>query len=197
MSDALVVIETGSANLASVLAAFRRIGVVATTTADPSRVRSADRVVLPGVGAFGDVMTRLSARGVGESIVERARAGRPLLAICLGMQLLARVSDEAPGVAGLGVVDATVRRFNDVSVPQLGWNRVSAGFGALVQEGHAYFANSYYLDVRDADWTPSTTCHGRPFVSALERGPQLACQFHPELSGAWGSELMERWYRSC
>jgi glutamine amidotransferase len=198
MSGALVVIDTGSANLASVSAAFRRLGVSASITSDADRVRSADRVVLPGVGAFGDVSARLSALGLDAAIVERAEAGRPFLAICLGMQLLARTSDEAPGVAGLGIIDATVRRFSDdVSVPQLGWNRVTASAGTLVREGFAYFANSYYLDVGDADWMPSAACHGQPFVAALERGSQLACQFHPELSGAWGSALLERWYREC
>lgn len=197
-ASTLAVIETGSANLASVLAAFRRLGVDVARTRDPGVVRAADRVVLPGVGAFGDVMRRLAERGLVEAIGERVRAGRPILAICLGLQVLTRESEESPGVAGLGVLSNMVRRFPpSAKVPQLGWNRVTPDGDWLVKTGHAYFANSYRLDVGDAEWNTTWATHGAPFVAALQRGPQLACQFHPELSGAWGASLLQRWFASC
>jgi imidazole glycerol phosphate synthase glutamine amidotransferase subunit len=117
------------------------------------------------------------------------------LAICLGLQILAEESEENPGVRGLGVLPATVTRFADgLRVPQLGWNRVAAGDGArLLEDGAAYFANSFKLDNVPPGWTGATADHGGEFVAALERGPVLACQFHPELSGHWGQTLIERW----
>ena len=196
----LAVVETRSANLASVLAAFRRIGVAVVPTSDADVVRAADRVVLPGVGAFRAVMNNLVARGLADALAERVATGRPILAICLGLQLLTRDSEESPDVAGLGLVTGRVRRFPATStVPQLGWNRVESGGAAkgLVRSGHAYFANSYYLDAPVAGWTTAWATHDVRFVAAIERGPQLACQFHPELSGAWGASLLERWYAAC
>ncbi len=205
----LAVIETGSANLASVLAAFRRLGIAPTPTRDPEVARAADRVVLPGVGAFGAVMARLRERGLDEAVAERAASGRPLLAICLGLQVLAQSSEESPGVAGIGALPVTVRRFPATSkVPQLGWNQVEArggdgagvaepASGTLVRNGHAFFANSFYLGDASDGWKPAWAVHDVRFVAALQRGPQLACQFHPELSGAWGASLLERWYASC
>ncbi|HEU4996343.1 MAG TPA: imidazole glycerol phosphate synthase subunit HisH [Gemmatimonadaceae bacterium] len=199
MTPGLVVIDTGSANLASIRATFRRLGVPAATTRDPDVARRAARAVMPGVGAFGAVMARLTESGMAESIRERVEAGRPLLAVCLGLQLLARGSEEAPAITGLGVLPADARRYPRTSVvPQLGWNRVLPdNREGLVREGHAFFANSYYVDVACDGWTPSWATHDVRFVAALERGPQLACQFHPELSGAWGAALLDRWYRAC
>jgi len=195
----LAVVETGSANLASVLAAFQRMGVAAAPTRDAEDVRNADGVVLPGVGAFGDVMQRLSTRGLVDALTERFAAGRPILAVCLGLQVLATASEESPGAAGLGLISGSVRRYPASStVPQLGWNRVEPGSrNGFVRGGHAFFANSYYLDSVDDGWTAAWATHDVPFVAAIERGPQLACQFHPELSGPWGASLLERWYASC
>jgi len=195
----LGVVETGSANLASVLAALRRLGASPQLVQDADAIRRADRLVLPGVGAFGAVMSRLHVLGVAEALRERIESGRPLLAICLGFQVLAATSLESPGVAGLGVLDTVVRRLpSGVRVPQLGWNTVTASRkGCLVEGGHAYFANSYCIDAADASWTPSYTEHGVRMVAAVERGAQLACQFHPELSGRWGVDLLNRWWTRC
>ena len=106
---------------------------------------------------------------------------------------------ESPGVAGLGVLDAVVRRLPPtVCVPQLGWNSVAtAASGGMVEGGHAYFANSYYIDAVSGSWTPSFAEHGVRMVAAVERDAQLACQFHPELSGRWGAALLERWWARC
>jgi len=197
--DPLAVVRTGSANLASVLAAFERLGVPVTLTEDGDVVRRAARVVLPGVGAFGAVMRRLATLGLADAIAERVTAGAPILAVCLGLQLFARASDESPGVAGLGILSGTVRRFSrPTKVPQLGWNGVVADARAqLLQPGYAYFANSYYLEDVDDGWSPTWASYDVRFVAAAERGSQLICQFHPELSGAWGAALLDRWVSRC
>jgi imidazole glycerol phosphate synthase glutamine amidotransferase subunit len=191
----IAVVDTGVANLASVTAALSRLGAPATRTAAPSDVRTADGVVLPGVGAFATAVARLSDAGLARPLGERISAGRPTLAVCLGLQLLAEGSDESPGVPGLGLVPGTATRFPDaVRVPHLGWNRVGAAPGArLLCDGWAYFANSYRLTEPPPGWSCATAEHGGSFVAGLERGPVLACQFHPELSGAWGEALLGRW----
>ena len=125
-----VVIETGAANTASVMAGLARAGARPSLVDRPEPVRSADRVVLPGVGAFGPAMRRLEETGLAEALVDRIRGDRPTLTICLGFQLLFRSSAESPGVSGLGVIERDVTAFSgDVVIPQMGWNRVLPGSG--------------------------------------------------------------------
>lgn len=199
MSREVVLVRTGTANLASVTAALQRAGATVRVADDAAPVRDADRVVLPGVGAFGAAATRLTATPVAAALVERIESGRPLLAICLGLQLLARSSEETPGVRGLGLFDVPVRRLPDgVRVPQLGWNEVVPEAGCrVVESGYAYFANSYALRQVPEGWCGAMAEHGVPFVAALERGSIVACQFHPELSGAWGAALLGRWLEAA
>jgi imidazole glycerol phosphate synthase glutamine amidotransferase subunit len=130
-----------------------------------------------------------------DAIVRRVDVGRPLLAICLGLQLLCESSEESPGVAGLGIIDADVRRFPvGVRAPHFGWNRVEADPScSLLESGYACYAHSYRVVGAPAGWSASMTTHGAPFVAAMVRGPLCACQFHPELSGEWGQKLLERW----
>lgn len=191
----VVVIRTGTANLASVTAAFHRAGCETRISASASEVSTATRLVLPGVGAFGAVAERIDSLGLRQPLAERIEAGQPTLAICLGLQMLAAVSEESAGAVGLGVIPATVTGLpTGVRRPQLGWNRVTAGPGCdLLTDGDAYFANSYKIDAVPDGWCGATTEHGEVFVAALERGSVLACQFHPELSGCWGQALIERW----
>lgn len=191
----VAVVHTGVANLASVLAALRRVGARPEVTRDPARVAEAPAAMLPGVGAFGPGADALRAHGLDAALADRVAAGRPTLAICLGLQLLASTSDETPGARGLGLLDAHVAAFPEgVRVPHFGWNVVRPQPGAtLLHEGHAYFANSFRLTAVPPGWAGALTDHGGPFVAALERGPVLACQFHPELSGAWGEDLLRRW----
>lgn len=195
----VAIVSTGVGNMASLIAAFARIGVDARATGRPDVVRGAPRVVLPGVGAFGPVMAKLRAIGLAEALVERADADRPLLGICLGLQLLARESAEAPGVPGLGVLDASVVPFAaGVRRPHLGWNLVTPSPTVRsVRRGEACFANSYHLDRVPADASGAWSDHGGPFVAAVERGALLGCQFHPELSGPWGAELLRTWVTRC
>ena len=194
-AEPVLVVRTGTANTASVLAGLERAGAAAAVVEDPARVAAARRVVLPGVGALAPAMERLAAGGLGEVLVARIAAGRPTLAVCLGLQLLCSSSEESPGRDGLGVIPGRVTRFGaGLRVPQMGWNRVAPDAGCrLLQPGWAYFANSYRLVEPPPGWAVARADHGGPFVAALERGTVLACQFHPELSGDWGQALLRRW----
>jgi imidazole glycerol phosphate synthase glutamine amidotransferase subunit len=190
----VTIIELGIANRASVANAFGRLGVEHDFTRDADDVRGARRLVLPGVGAFGAGMRRLAERGLVVAVQDAVASGTPTLGICLGFQLLCESSEESPGVVGTGVIPGHCTRLpTDVRVPHLGWNAVRAPGGGLVASGMAAFANSYALREAPVGWTVSRTTHGVPFVAAAQCGGVLACQFHPELSGAWGMALIERW----
>lgn len=192
-----VVVPTGTANTASILAGFRRLGGDPAIARSPDDVASADHVVLPGVGSFGAAMAEVDRVGMRDTLRERLSEGRPTLAVCVGMQLLAEVSEESDGARGLGHIDNPVGRFPDeVRVPQLGWNQVQAGEGCrFVTDGWAYFANSYRIENLPPGWAGAVADHGGEFVAAMERGGVLACQFHPELSGAWGSGILAAWFQ--
>jgi glutamine amidotransferase len=191
----VVVVATGTANTASVAAAFERLGRRVRVEDRAGEVRDAGRVVLPGVGALAAAMERLEGLELAPVLRERVEAGRPTLAICLGLQLLSEESEESPGVGGLGVLPGRVERLRgEVRLPHLGWNRVSAEPGCeLLEDGYAAFAHGYALREAPPGWRAARCVHGEPFVAALERGAVLACQFHPELSGAYGAALLERW----
>lgn len=191
----VLVAPTGTANMASVLAGLERAGASARITTGPDQVFSTDRLVLPGVGALGAAMNRLSGDGLVEALTARVREGRPTLAVCLGLQILCESSAESPGVRGLGILKCRAEKFpSSVRVPQIGWNRVEADSGCrLLVSGYAYFANSYRLADPPAGWNAAYSDHGGRFVAALEHGGVLACQFHPELSGQWGLALIRRW----
>lgn len=190
----VLIVPTGTANIASVLAGFRRLGATPRIEENADAVRAAHHVVLPGVGAFAAAIERLRARGLDRALTERIEADRATLAVCVGHQLLFASSDESPGVTGLGIVDAHVGRFPDaVRVPQFGWNEVEPGEGCrLLAAGHAYFANSFRA-TEAPGFAVATAEHGGPFVAGMERGRLLTCQFHPELSGAYGHALLGRW----
>ena len=190
-----IVVRTGAANLASVLAALGRLGAPARTSTDPADIDQAERLILPGVGAFGAAMGRLQEAGLVGPLRRRIDAGKPTLAICLGMQMLFEGSDESPGCAGLGVAPGTLQQFTgDIRIPQMGWNRIVADDACgILAGGYVYFANSFRATDAPPGWAVATADHGGPFVAAMERGPVVACQFHPELSGAFGLELIRRW----
>ena len=191
----VAVVRTGTANLASVLAGLRRAGADPAVADSPEDLEGAGRIVLPGVGAFGAAMQTLEESGMREAVRRWFADGRPALAVCLGLQLLGTGSEESPGIEGLGVAGVRAGRFGEeVRVPQLGWNRIEPDGGSrLLEEGYAYFANSYRWETVPEGWTAAWSDHGGPFVAAIERGPVVACQFHPELSGNWGQDLLARW----
>src|SRR6266568_1479186 len=154
MTD-VVIVDSGVANLASIASAFRRLGATVVVTGDEGVVRGAPRVVLPGVGAFGAGLGALRARRLDQAVTQAAVRGTPLLGVCLGMQMLCEASEEAPGVAGLGVIPGICRRLpEDVRVPHLGWNAVTAAGEGLVATGVAAFANSFALREAPAGSTP-------------------------------------------
>lgn len=195
----VVIVATGLANVASVAAGLRRVGAKPVLSRDPEVVRAADAVVLPGVGAFGPGMRELRSEGLDAVLSERIDAGRPTLGVCLGMQLLARSSDETPGAVGLSLLDVHVGRFDpSLNVPQMGWNQVNVPEAdRFLRAGDAYFANSFRMTEVPAGWNAAFTDYGGRFVSALTRGDVLTCQFHPELSGKWGTALLERWFQAA
>ncbi len=197
----VVIISTGIANLASVVAGLRRLGVESKVSSDPECALNADYTVLPGVGAYADGMRALRQAGLDQAVRERVSRNRKTLAICLGMQMLFEGSDEAPGVPGLGILPGRARRFSDaVPVPQLGWNDVGGWSDgepsracATLTPGVAYFANSYRVLEPPEGWACLSSDYDGRFVAAVERGSVVACQFHPELSGSFGRELLQRW----
>lgn len=191
----VVIVPTGTANTASVRAAFDRLGTDIVEATEPDDVSNADCVILPGVGAFGAAMSQVDALGMRQALRDRVDQGSPTLAVCVGMQLLCGNSEESPGVQGLGAIDRTVSRFRgNEKVPQLGWNQVEPGpESVFVEPGWAYFANSYRMETVPDGWVGAGTDYSGRFVSAMERGSVLATQFHPELSGDWGARLLARW----
>ena len=197
------IIDTGVANICSLGAAFERLGYDWSLTRDPQTIEQAERVLLPGVGAFAAAMTTLNEDNLGKVIVDRVNDDSPdkkTMAICLGLQLLCASSEESPGVAGLDVLPHEIKQFSTaVQSPQLGWNQVtpynqngdtnSNNFAA----GSAYFANSFRLVDAPTGWNYATTDYDGQFISSFWRGNVLVCQFHPELSGKWGQQLLENW----
>ncbi len=198
MAREVVVLPTGTANLASVLAALARLGATTRIATDAAMVEAAERVVLPGVGTFGAALAGLREAGLADAVATRVRSGAATLAMCVGLQILFEASDETPAAEGLAVIPGRVGRFPEtVRVPQFGWNRIEPQPGCrFFAEGYAYFANSYRV-LAAPGCKIATAGHGGRFVAGLEREHVVACQFHPELSGAYGHALIARWLEAA
>ncbi len=197
----IAVVDYGASNVRSVLRAFRAVGADAALTDDPGAVRVADRVVVPGVGNFAPARRRLAETGLGDALGDVARAGRPLLGICLGLQLLLEESDEAPGIPGLGLLSGRVARFRtDLPVPHVGWARVR-----LTERGRAhpvlarafggdaaffYHVHSYHPDGVAPRGDLADAEYGAKFPTIVGRDAVLGVQFHPEKSQAVGLALL-------
>lgn len=199
----VTIVDYGSGNLRSVQKACERLGVPARITEDPEVVAAAERLVLPGVGAFGDAMDGLRSRGLVEPILEHIRADRPFLGICMGLQLLFESGLEGGRHAGLGILAGEVTRFavtTDLKVPHMGWNRVhwrspagdraAAAVSAGLEGEHFYFVHSYVARPADDSVVAATADYGGPFCAAVSRGRLFAVQFHPEKSQAAGMLLL-------
>lgn len=193
----VAIIKTGTANLASVSSAFNRLNVASRIVNSPNEINSDDAVVLPGVGAFAAGMKTLTDNGWPTFLQQRFEKQQPTLAICLGLQLLCRSSDESPGTVGLNILPVDVRALpDDVVVPHFGWNKIESDDN-FFSEGFVYYANSFGIfdlkTLKTIGASFATTVHGKPFVAAIRKGAFVACQFHPELSGAFGQKLISNW----
>ena len=189
------IINTGVANIRSLQAAFDRLGRKWNLTERAADIENASHVVLPGVGAFEAAASALDRLNLRKPIVNRINCpDAPRLCICLGMQLLCQSSEESGSAVGLGILPHTIRRFSHaVTVPQLGWNNVQPMTEGPLASGEAYFANSFRLAEPPSGWGFAQTQYDGTFVSSVWRGRTLACQFHPELSGNWGQQVLTHW----
>ena len=168
-------------------------------TRDREKLLAADKVILPGVGNFGDAMEKLKSYGLVSVIHELAEMGKPFLGICLGLQLLFERSDEAPGVEGLGILKGEIMRIPDgeeLKVPHIGWNSLHLQndgrlFRNLPEEPYVYFVHSYYLKAEDPEIVKATTEYGVTIDASVEQGNVFACQFHPEKSSRVGLKILE------
>ena len=195
----ITIIDYGSGNLRSVQKAFERLGAHTQITDSPQVVAEAQRLVLPGVGSFGDAMQQLRARELVQPILSHLRADRPFFGICMGLQLLFETGWEGGHHSGLGVLKGDVARFElpaGMKIPHMGWNTVEWCQGdprkPSVGDGHYfYFVHSYYARPHDAAIVAATSDYGGSFCSAVSRGRLFATQFHPEKSQAVGMRLLQ------
>jgi imidazole glycerol-phosphate synthase subunit HisH len=196
----IAVVDGGTGNLRSVENALSHVGGRVTVTADPDVVRRADRIVVPGQGAFRDCLAGLRARGLDEAIRESIHAGKPYLGICLGLQLLFDESEEHGPIAGLGILPGKVIRFRDLprtlKVPHMGWNSVTAAreeplWRGIPEGAFAYFVHSYHAVPADPTMVALTSDYGGPICAAVRKDNVFACQFHPEKSQRVGLTLLE------
>jgi glutamine amidotransferase len=199
----IVVLDYGSGNLRSAQRALARVGADVTVTADLGLAAEADGLVVPGVGAYAACMAGIEELGAGPMISARVAAGRPVLGICVGMQIMFEFGDEHGVVTkGLGLLPGGVTRLDAPVIPHMGWNTVHAPVGTVLfagqtEETRFYFVHSYAAqstEVLEASGAfVSTTVHGGPFVAAVETGHLAATQFHPEKSGDAGAALLRNW----
>lgn len=197
----IAIIDYGAGNLFSLASSLKHIGEEAEITGDADKIKAADRMILPGVGAFGDAAAELSERGLDKVIKAEAQAGKPLMGICLGMQLLFEQSLEYGEHQGLGLIRGTVRPLEGYlpegyKIPQIGWNSLTFHGGRHpvfknVEEGaFVYFVHSYYGDA-DPDQLAATCDYGKTVTAAVTEGNVIGCQFHPEKSGEVGLSILK------
>jgi imidazole glycerol-phosphate synthase subunit HisH len=188
------IFDYGAGNLRSVQNTLDEIGCEYTLVRDAAGVRAAAKLILPGVGHFGQMLRALDELQVREALIERIAAGVPFLGICLGMQALFESSEEAPGQSGLGIYRGVVRRFSVAArVPHMGWNdlnvcSVSRLLANLPARPYVYFAHSYYVPVHET--TAATCIYEAPYTAAIEAGNIFGVQFHPEKSGSAGLQIV-------
>ncbi len=201
----IAIVDYGMGNVRSVRDALEYLGEEVVITADPERLAEAERLILPGVGAFGDAMANLDARGLpGVLAVEVLEKRKPFLGICLGLQLLAESSCEHGDHRGLGWIDGAVVRFNGntpLKIPHMGWNDLQKVSDHPLLEGLEdsqlcfYFVHSYYLTCRDRDAVVATCDYGTPFAAMVARDNIAAMQFHPEKSQDSGIHILKNFAR--
>jgi imidazole glycerol-phosphate synthase subunit HisH len=196
----IVIVDYGMANLRSVQKAFEKVGHTAVVSSDPNRVAEADKVVLPGVGAFRDAIARLHETDLTAPIIAHLRSGKPFFGICLGLQLLFTTSYEDGVHHGLDYFPGEVIRFKDIpglKVPHMGWNqlrvcRPAPPLAGMAPDSSVYFVHSYYAAPTDETIIATETDYPTPFASAVWRDNVFATQFHPEKSQSVGLEMLRR-----
>lgn len=185
-------------NIKSVEKAIQFLGEDAVITRDRDIIMASDRVILPGVGSFGDAMGKLKEYGLVNVIYDVVDAGKPFLGICLGLQLLFKTSEETPGASGLGVLDGEILRIPDakgLKIPQIGWNSLNVKQGAKLFKGlpenpYVYFVHSYYLKAEHEEDVAAKTFYSTEIHASVEHGNVFACQFHPEKSSEAGLKIL-------
>ena len=193
------VIDYGAGNLQSVKNALEALGDTVYITGDSERILSADRIILPGVGAFGDAMQRLSETGLDKTIIKAANSGTPLLGICLGLQMMFESSEESPGVAGLGIFSGScvkIPKKDNIKIPHMGWNSIEMAKPSRILKDlgdnpYLYFVHSYYIKPEDEQVVSAYTEYGSRLAIAAEKDNIFALQFHPEKSGAAGMHILK------
>jgi glutamine amidotransferase len=195
----IAIIDYDAGNIKSVEKALVYLGEEPVVTRDPRTILSADKVILPGVGSFGDAMEKLNHYGLTEVIHQVVKEEIPFLGICLGLQLLFSSSEEAPGVEGLGILDGEILRIppqEGLKIPHMGWNSLHLqNHGRLFrnseQDSYVYFVHSYYLKAKDQEIVKATTQYSTCIHASVEKGNVFACQFHPEKSGELGLKILK------
>ncbi|MFD7525653.1 imidazole glycerol phosphate synthase subunit HisH [Paenibacillus chitinolyticus] len=198
----IAIIDYGMGNLHSVSKAVERLGCESTVTSDPKILAEADGLILPGVGAFGDAMEQLRSLGLDRLLRELTAQGKPLLGICLGMQLLFTSSEEYGEHDGLNLLPGQVVRFQgDYKVPHMGWNRLefkqTSPLLEGLEEGHVYFVHSYHVKPGRQEDLLAVTDYHQPVTAVVGRGSVFGMQFHPEKSGELGMRLLQNFVGLC
>lgn len=194
----IAIIDYDAGNIKSVEKALQYLGEEAVITRDAGEILAADKVILPGVGAFGDAMEKLNRYGLVPVIHEVVEKGIPFLGICLGLQLMFESSEEAPGVEGLGLLKGKIVRIPEgdgLKVPHMGWNSLSFPkegrlFAGIPENSYVYFVHSYYLQA-EVDIVTATAEYGVTIHASVEKGNVFACQFHPEKSSHTGLTILK------
>lgn len=195
----IAIVDYGAGNLKSVEKALLHIGATPVITKDSALLRRADKVILPGVGAFGDAMDKLKKFELTDTLKEVAGSGTPFLGICLGLQLLFPFSEEAEGVEGLSILEGGIYRIpktDGLKIPHMGWNSIKVTPGArlfkgIEKEPYVYFVHSYYLKAKHVEEVAATAEYGVTIHASIEKGNLFACQFHPEKSGETGLKILD------
>lgn len=195
----IAIIDYDAGNIKSVEKALRRLGQDVKVTRDREEILHADKVILPGVGSFGDAMEKLVNYGLKDVIYEVVDKNIPFLGICLGMQLLFERSDETPGVEGLGILKGEIFRIPEtfgLKIPHMGWNSLNFHgngklFKGLPSEPYVYFVHSYYLKAEEEEIVTATAEYGTCIHASVEKGQVFGCQFHPEKSSDIGIQILQ------